>query len=59
VDISKCKTCKNYDFFFGACNLYEKEIYLGEGEFNTQPVSIKNISKSECEYQLKAGNNDR
>lgn len=53
MKFDKCKNCKNYDSFFNSCNLYYEEIYLGEGDFDTHPVSIKRVSKSECEYKEK------
>jgi hypothetical protein len=51
MDVTKCRTCKNFDTFFYSCNLYEREVYLGEGEVDFQHVSIRSISKSECEYE--------
>lgn len=51
MNIQKCKTCKRYESFFGSCNLYYKEVYLGEGDFDIQPVSIENVDESECEYE--------
>ena len=53
MKINKCKSCKHYDLFFNSCDLYYSEVYLGEGDFDLQPVSIKSISKSECEYEVK------
>ena len=53
MKIEKCRTCKHYDSFFGSCKLYCKEVYLGEGDFDVQPVNIRNVSKSECEYERK------
>lgn len=55
----KCITCKHYDSFFGSCDLCQEEVYLGEGDFNVIPVSIRNIDKSECEYEQKEVSNDR
>ena len=55
MNIDKCITCKNYDSFFGSCSLYKKEVYMGEGELDIRPVSIKEINKNECEYKQKAG----
>lgn len=49
----KCITCIHYEPFFNSCNLYQEEVYLGEGDFNVMPVSIKNVNKSECEYEQK------
>ena len=48
---SRCKTCKYYNSFFNGCNLHVEEVYLGEGDFDVYPVNIKDISKSECEYE--------
>lgn len=50
---SKCITCRHYDSFFNGCNLYYEDVYLGEGDFDVYPVNIKDISKSECEYEVK------
>lgn len=49
----KCISCKHYEPFFSSCNLYQEEVYLGEGDFDVMPVSIKDVSKSECEYESK------
>ena len=57
MKLDKCKNCKYYDSFFNSCDLYYKEVYLDEGDFEIQPVSIKSISKSECKYG--ENNNDR
>lgn len=51
MDISRCKTCKNYEDFFGSCELYVRDVYLGEGDWDIQPVRIKNIDEDECEYE--------
>lgn len=51
----KCITCIHYEPFFNSCNLYQEEVYFGEGDFNVMPVSIRNINKSECEYEQKRG----
>lgn len=59
MNIDKCITCKNYDSFFGNCNLYIKEGYIDEGKLDIRPVSIKEINKNECEYKQKVSNNDR
>ena len=56
---NKCKKCKHYDSFFNGCNLYYEEVYLGEGDFDVMPVSIKDVSKLECEYEAKEVNNGR
>lgn len=50
---NKCITCKHYNSFFGSCDLYYEEIYLGEGDFDVHPVSIKSVNKSECKYEAK------
>lgn len=50
---NKCVTCKHYCSFFNSCNLYYEEIYMGEGDFDVQPVSVRNVNKSECEYEAK------
>lgn len=55
----KCITYKHYDSFFNSCNLYQEEVYLGEGDFDVMPVSIKDVSKSGCEYEAKEVNNDK
>lgn len=59
MNIDKCINCKYYEPFFSSCNLYQEEVYLGEGDFDVMPVSIKNVSKSECEYEPKEVSNDR
>lgn len=51
MNISKCKTCKYYESFFGSCKLYTQDVYLGEGDWDVYPVSIKSVSESECEYK--------
>ena len=51
----KCITCIHYDSLFNSCNLYQEEVYFGEGDFNVMPISIKNVNKSECEYEAKDG----
>ena len=53
MKIDKCETCKHYDSFFGSCGLYYQDVYLGEGDFEVRPVSIKSVSKLECEYEAK------
>ena len=58
MNAEKCKTCKHYDSFFGSCDLYYEELYMGEGDFDTRPVSIRNVNKSECEYESKIGMNN-
>ena len=59
MERDKCITCKHYDSFFGACDLYYEEVYMGEGDFDVMPVSIRNVNKSECEYEQKEVSNDR
>lgn len=54
MNIEKCRTCKHYNSFFGSCDLYYKEVYLGEGDFDVQPVRVKNISSEECEYESES-----
>ena len=56
MNINKCRTCKHYDSFFGSCNLYVKEVYLGEGEWDVRPVRITNVEETECEYRHKGAN---
>ena len=51
MKIDKCKNCKHYNSFFNSCGLYYQDVYLGEGDFEIHPVSIKNVSKLECEYE--------
>ena len=51
--IDKCKNCKNYNSFFNGCDLYYNEVYLGEGNFEIHPVSIRSISEIECEYEVE------
>ena len=51
MNINKCKTCKYYENFFVSCKLYVKDVYLGEGDGDVQPVNIKSVSESECEYE--------
>lgn len=52
MDIERCRSCKHFDNFFAACNLYVKDIYLGDGDFDEQPVNVCEITKAECEYEL-------
>lgn len=49
----RCISCKYYEPFFNSCKLYLEEVYLGEGDFDIQPVNIKNVSKKECNYMAK------
>ena len=53
MKIDKCKNCKHYNSFFNSCGLYYQDVYLGEGDFEVHPVSIKSVSKLECEYEAK------
>lgn len=53
MKINKCKTCEHYNIFFDSCSLYYDEIYLGEGDFEYRPVSIKRITQNECKYKKK------
>lgn len=53
MDINKCKTCKYYEPFFLSCNLYIREVYLDEGDFDVQPVGVKEIGPDECKYEKK------
>ena len=51
MNIDKCRTCKHFKNFFGSCNLYVKDVYLGEGEWDIQHVRIKYVDENECEYE--------
>ena len=51
MNINKCINCEHYEPFLNGCNLYQKEVYLGEGDFFLTLSSIKSISKKECEFQ--------
>ena len=53
MNIDKCRLCKNYSEFFGACMLYVEDVYLGEGDFDTRYCKIENIELEECEFELK------
>ena len=33
MNINKCINCEHYEPFLNGCNLYQKEVYLGEGDF--------------------------
>ncbi len=59
MNINKCKTCIFYEPFFGSRDLYDEKVYIGEGDFEIRPVSIRSVNKSECEYKQKEVNNDR
>ena len=52
-----CQDCVHYESFFGSCNLYYEEVYMGEGEYDIRPVRVERISKSECEYTKKGTSN--
>lgn len=54
--ISKCKTCKNYNKFYNSCDLYFDEVYLGEGDYDIVPVSIRRISTKDCQYEKEENN---
>ena len=49
----KCISCKHYEPFFNSCNLYQEEVYLGEGDFEVRPVNIRTVDWLECEYEAK------
>ena len=53
MNIEKCRTCKHFEPFFYSCNLYEREVYMGEGDFDLQPVGINEIEEDECKYEKK------
>ena len=53
MKIYKCMTCKHYNSFFCSCDLYYEEKYIGEGDFDIKPVSIKSVSELECEYEVE------
>lgn len=59
MNINKCISCKHYEPFFSSCGLYDEEAYIGEGDFEIRPVSIRSVSWLECEYEQKEVNNDR
>lgn len=52
-EIERCRTCKHFEHFFNSCNLYAREVYLGEGEWDIQPVRIKDVEEDECKYNKK------
>lgn len=54
MNINKCKSCEHYEPFFSSCKLYYEEVYVGEGDFDTFLISIKEVSKTECNYEKKA-----
>ena len=51
MNVEKCKTCKNFEKFFYGCNLYYREVYLEEGNFDIQTISIKEITEKQCKYE--------
>lgn len=53
MNVNRCITCKNYDRFFNSCDLYYDFVYLGEGEYDEVPVSIKRITRKDCKYEAK------
>lgn len=57
MNIEKCRTCSNYDYFFSGCKLYTIESYLDEGDFDYHYCNIKEIEETECDY--KARNNEQ
>ena len=49
-----CKNCVHYDQFFGSCNLYYEEVYIGDGEYDIRTVRVQRIGKLKCkEYNAK------
>ena len=55
----RCISCKHYEPFFSSCDLYDEEVYTGEGNFEVRPVSIRTVGWLECEYETKEANYDR
>lgn len=53
MNIDKCSTCEHFGDFFNICGLYLTRVYMGESEFEYQPVYIKDVKKSECKYKVK------
>lgn len=53
MNTNKCKGCEYYEPFFSGCKLYDEEVYMGEGDFDVFPVSVKEVSKAECNYKKK------
>lgn len=53
MNINKCKSCEYYEPFFRGCKLYDEEVYMGEGDFEVFPVSVKEVSKVECNYKKR------
>lgn len=56
MNINKCKSCEHYEPFFSGCKLYDEQVYMGEGVFDVFPLSIREVSKSECNYEKKVSN---
>lgn len=54
MNINKCESCEYYEPFFSSCNLYCETLYIGDGEFEEQPVNIRAINVKECTYKKKA-----
>ena len=54
MDYSKIAGSKYCHYIKGG--IYIKEVYVDEGEFDYQPVLIKDVSKSECKYRYKEDN---
>lgn len=54
MNINKCKSCEYYEPFFSSCNLYFETLYIGDGDFEGRPVSIRVINTKECKYKKKA-----
>ena len=48
-----CQNCTHYNSFFGSCNLYYEEVYIGEGEYDIRPVRVERISEAECNRMTK------
>lgn len=52
MNIERCKTCKRYDKFYNACDIFVRYVNLGNGELpKAQPVSIYEVPKEECNYE--------
>lgn len=56
MNIDKCKNCKYYVPFFRGCTLYNKKVYLRNGNFEEYPMNITYIKKDECQYNSKGVN---
>ena len=48
-----CQNCTHYNSFFGSCNIYYEEVYIGEGEYDIRPVRVERISEAECNRMTK------